>query len=112
MTDLYKSGPVGHCGNGGSPAIAARKAADGSAEADRAAFLRVTYESGADGITTERAASKLGWQSYRGMPRASDLRKAGMIFDSQRREKNVRGIGCIVWVHRDFAGPVKIGGAA
>lgn len=110
MSVPYRDGGVGHCGIGGSPDAADLKAE--TVEDDRAAVLRIINENAARGIMGDNIAKSLGWLPYRVRPRTSDLRKAGLIFDSQRREKNANGIGCIVWVGRDFAGPVVVGGAA
>jgi hypothetical protein len=110
MSVPYRDGGVGHCGIGGSPDAAVFK--EQTVEDDRAAVFRVVHEAGARGIMGDNIAKTLGWLPYRVRPRTSDLRKAGLIFDSQRREKNANGIGCIVWVGRDFAGPVVIGDAA
>lgn len=106
----YSEGGVGHCGLGGSPAAAELKAK--TVEVDRATVLRIIYDAGASGISGDAIAAKLGWLPYRVRPRTSDLRKAGAIFDSLRREKNANGIGCIVWIARDFAGPISISDAA
>ncbi len=106
----YRDGGVGHCGLGGSPDAADRKSK--TVQDDRAKVLGVITEAAHAGIIGDRIAERLGWLPFRVRPRTSDLRKAGLIFDSQRREKNANGIGCIVWVARDFAGPVNIGGAA
>jgi hypothetical protein len=107
MSALYKSGDVGHCGLGGSPDAAAMKAA--TVGVDRAKVLGVIDGAGPAGISGDRVAATLGWLPFRVRPRTSDLRKAGLIFDSQRREKNANGISCIVWVSRAHAGPVRIG---
>lgn len=110
MNTSYRDGGVGHCGIGGSPEAADQKAK--TVEHDLAAVLRVINDNAARGIMGDNIAKALGWLPYRVRPRTSDLRKAGLIFDSQRREKNANGIGCIVWLGRDFAGPVVIGDAA
>ncbi len=112
MTDRvsYRDGGVGHCGIGGSPAAADFKAR--TVEHDRAAVVRVIWEAGPGGVSGENIAKRLGWLPFRVRPRTSDLRKDGVIFDSQRREKNINGIGCIVWIARDYAGPVTIAGTS
>lgn len=105
---LYRDGGVGHCGLGGSPEAAELKAK--TVDVDRAKVLGVIDAAGAAGVMGDRIADQLGWLPFRVRPRTSDLRKAGLIFDSQRREKNANGIGCIVWVTAAHAGPVTVAG--
>lgn len=106
----YRDGGVGHCGLGGSPEAAELKAK--TVSDDRRKVLAVIEAAGAAGISGERIADQLGWLPFRVRPRTSDLRKAGAIFDSQRRERNCNGIRCIVWVSREHSAPVKVGEAA
>lgn len=103
---LYRDGGVGHCGLGGSPEAAELKAKN--VADDRAQVLGAIEAAGASGVMGDKIAAQLGWTPFRVCPRTSDLRKAGLIFDSQRREKNANGIGCIVWVTATHAGPLTI----
>lgn len=75
-------------------------------------IMKCLEAAGAEGMTGDEIAASLGWEKYRVRPRTAELRKLGWIFDSQRRRLSDSGIRSIVWVIREHAGPVKIGGAA
>lgn len=110
MTDLYRSGPVGHCGIGGSPAAAAMVAS--TVKARRQAVLDLLSVAGPAGATAEEIADRLEKLPHDITPRISDLRKAGRVVDSRRRRENRNGIKITVWILADYSQPLAIGQAA
>lgn len=110
MDTLYKTGEVGHCGIGGSPAAAqqVRK----TVKARRQAVLDLLGTAGVYGLTAEEIANKLEKLPHDITPRLSDLRKAGSIVDSRRRRLNRNGIKCVVWILAEYSEPVTLGVAA
>lgn len=60
---------------------------------------------GAHGLTADELAEQLGVDRLSIRPRASELRRKGLICDSGRRRPNVNGKAAIVWVAREHLDP-------
>lgn len=56
------------------------------------------FKAGADGLTGDELAARLGWPKWRVRPRTSELRANGHIVDSGLRRLSEAGVASIVWV--------------
>lgn len=64
----------------------------------RTEVLLAIRRAGADGLTADEAAARLGLSPLSTRPRCTELRQAGLIADSGRRWPNASGRQAIVWV--------------
>lgn len=105
----YPRNHAGHRGVGGSPDGA--RIITPHRDALWHQIMKSLESAGDQGMTSDEIAASLGWEKHRVRPRTAELRKLGWIHDSQQRRLSDSGIRSIVWVTREHAGPVKIGGA-
>ena len=102
--ELYRSGPVGNFGLGGS--VEAAKRMQLGVDDQRSKVLEVVAAAGRPGVTSDEIAEQLGWIVFKVRPRTSDLRRMGKIIDSRERRPGATGIMSIVWKTPEHSQPI------
>ncbi len=103
--DTYPTVPGYKVGSPETSKAAAASMADGAKSIERKA-LAALADAGADGLTTDEGADRIGLPNpYMSRPRFSSLRAQGKIVDSGRRRTNASGRKAAVWILVEFALP-------
>ncbi len=101
LFDFPQSVPASH--RGVDTSVEAWRVIAPTIGAKQRAVLDAIAAAGANGLTGDEAAQRIGWERWAVRPRLSELKSRGDIVDSKRRRVNqASGINAIVWILKRY----------